>query len=96
MSIVYIKDLHIKYNYGFPDASQVRLVDGKSVYENGVDVYQGRLEVFYNQEWGNVCDDNFNQTSARVVCRMLGFEGLVSIPSLSFISYTSILDRNVF
>ncbi|XP_071126513.1 uncharacterized protein [Mytilus edulis] len=57
------------------DASQVRLVDGKSVYENGVDVYQGRLEVFYNQEWGNVCDDNFNQTSARVVCRMLGFEG---------------------
>ncbi|VDH96558.1 Hypothetical predicted protein [Mytilus galloprovincialis] len=60
------------------DASQVRLVDGKSVYENGVDVYQGRLEVFYNQEWGNVCDDNFNQTSAKVVCRMLGFEGEIA------------------
>ncbi|XP_052078047.1 uncharacterized protein LOC127715984 isoform X2 [Mytilus californianus] len=57
------------------DASKVRLVDGKSLYKNGVEVYEGRLEVFYNNEWGNVCDNGFNQTSARVVCRMLGFEG---------------------
>ncbi|VDI63674.1 Hypothetical predicted protein [Mytilus galloprovincialis] len=57
------------------DASKVRLVDGRSLHENGVDIIEGRLEVYNNYEWGNVCDDEFIDSSARVVCRMLGFDG---------------------
>ena len=33
----------------------------------------GRLEVFFQGRWGTVCDDDFNNNAARVVCRQLGF-----------------------
>ena len=43
----------------------VRLVGG--------DQYSGRLEVFYNNIWGTVCQQGFNILAANTVCRQLGF-----------------------
>ena len=46
----------------------VQLVDGASPNE-------GRLQIYYNNEWGTVCDDHWTISEATVVCHSLGFPG---------------------
>ena len=42
----------------------------------------GRIEVFYSNEWGTVCDDFFSTTDGNVVCQMLNFtKGALCIAS---------------
>ena len=52
------------------------LVDGTLRLVNGASGREGLLEIFYNGEWGTICDDYWTDDEAEVACRQLGFEGL--------------------
>ncbi|XP_064617048.1 deleted in malignant brain tumors 1 protein-like [Liolophura sinensis] len=47
---------------------------------NGTDSHSGRVEVFYNNSWGTVCDDNWGTNEAKTVCRKLGLETRFAVP----------------
>ena len=41
---------------------------------NGSVPNSGRIEVFHNNQWGTICDDNFNENAGHVMCKLLGYE----------------------
>lgn len=49
----------IQYRLGNPKSNQM----------------EGRVEVRYKGIWGTVCDDDFGENEAKVVCRSLGYDG---------------------
>ncbi|XP_030255959.1 scavenger receptor cysteine-rich type 1 protein M160-like [Sparus aurata] len=56
---------YTNYNLEVKCSDSIRLVNGNSLCS-------GRLEVKSNQRWSSVCEDDFDQQDAEVVCRELG------------------------
>ena len=59
----------------FYTSDKIRLVGGRNHSE-------GRVEVYYDDQWGRVCSDGWEQVDADVVCKQVGFSnGAREIPS---------------
>uniref|UniRef100_A0A8C7X4N0 Neurotrypsin n=1 Tax=Oryzias sinensis TaxID=183150 RepID=A0A8C7X4N0_9TELE len=49
------------------------LTDGATRLVGGAGSHEGRLEIFYQGQWGTVCDDGWTKSNSQVVCRQLGY-----------------------
>ena len=61
--------MYVSYSiFYFIEGGQVRLTNGT----NGI------LEVFYDGQWGYVCDDGWIEVNGDVICHILGYGDAIS------------------
>lgn len=64
-------DVHVLYTVQLitldsSEALMLRLAGGSTPRE-------GRVEIFFGDSWGSVCDDSWDLTDASIVCQQLGY-----------------------
>ena len=72
----YISNFTCMFLYHYPQIIHMQggqCVEGSVRLVNGSSHYEGRVEICLSGHWGVVCDDEWNNNNARVVCRQLGY-----------------------
>ena len=73
-SLVTIYDDDLPVTLGGNRPGDLRLVDG-TMTDGAGNLCEGRLEIYYDGQWGTICDDYWTKENADVACRVLGFAG---------------------
>ena len=68
--MIYSKS-HSEKNYSITDCK-----DGDTRLANGMNKFQGRVEVCYNRIWGSVCSYSWDVKDSNVICKALGFQSV--------------------
>lgn len=50
--------------------------DSRISLAGGSNEGQGTLQVYHENQWGTICDDNFDVNDAKVICKMIGHHSL--------------------
>lgn len=65
----HFEDVGIRCNSLCQNEGDLRLVNG-ATNDQG-QAYQGRVEICLNNQWGTICDDQYDVNDAKAICRQL-------------------------
>ena len=61
--------------------------DGQLRLVGGTDAREGRVEICFNETWGAICDDAWDDLDANVACSSLGYTRFSMLSFISIIHY---------
>ncbi|XP_061754239.1 scavenger receptor cysteine-rich domain-containing group B protein [Nerophis ophidion] len=68
-------------------SSRNAYLDGMVRLVDGMDLCQGRVEIYHQGRWGTVCDDDWDVREAEVVCQQIGCGHVISAHTNSYFGY---------
>ena len=70
-----VYDNHLSFSEGAQNGAIILFCNGSA----SSSYYYGIVRVYYNNKWGNICDDYYyNSAEANVICHQLGYTGASS------------------
>ena len=77
--MLYLIDIIAMYVYLLlvPDVTYSACTTGDVRLTGGSNEHEGRVEICMNGVWGSVCNSEWDDTEAYVVCRQLQYSGIL-------------------
>ncbi len=61
-----------KYQVYGIENNEVQQIETIHCHKNETEILEGRVEICFDNEYSTVCDDQWDQLEAMVICRQLG------------------------
>jgi len=70
------RSLHISDDYIIITSWNIELSlsAGVSRFKSGASHFEGRIEIYIDNQWISLCNDQWTQSNAHVICRQLGYK----------------------
>ncbi|KAL4216375.1 Deleted in malignant brain tumors 1 protein-like [Mactra antiquata] len=65
----------VKTRYSWCSETYFHMMELRYGSHNGNGIISGTIFLYHNGQYGTICDDEFGEQEAKVICRMLGYHG---------------------
>uniref|UniRef100_A0A6P7FGK7 protein-lysine 6-oxidase n=1 Tax=Diabrotica virgifera virgifera TaxID=50390 RepID=A0A6P7FGK7_DIAVI len=62
---------------------RLKKVDGGIKLVGGRGEFEGNVEILHDGSWGAICDDEWDVTEAKIICKQLGYTGANALPTVN-------------
>ena len=82
MEIVGKENSLIRFDVGYYGKREIKQCVRPLRLMNGTKRWEGRVQVYYNNTWGDICVDGWSSTNGDILCKQFGFQSYVGTINL--------------
>ena len=82
MKLVGKENSLIRFDVGYYGNREIKQSVRPLRLVNGTKEWEGRVQVYYNNTWGDICSNGWGNTNGDILCKQFGFQSYVSTINL--------------